>query len=180
MPFPLTYKFRRPFLFSCFHYLVSSLYPSFILYSLLVTILSLFFFLSSPFSSNYSISLYFPFICSSTHQRTFVFVDGAYFPVLPSGGASIIFVVVVVCVCVGGGGRGGGKTFFGRGGGNTLKKSSVLTTLYRKMPIFLISLKIGGKLGEIFLGTICPPPSSTPFAATGTPYWIHGAGWIQD
>ena len=33
------------------------------------------------------------------------------------------------------GGRKGGKTFF-REGGKTLKKSSVLTTVYRKIPIF--------------------------------------------
>ncbi len=48
------------------------------------------------FQNSISLAFIFLFICSSTPQGTFVFVDGAYLPVLPSGGASIILVVLVL------------------------------------------------------------------------------------
>ncbi len=60
----------------------------------------------------------------------------------------------------GDGGDGGGRE--GQGifqVGKALKNSSVLTTLYRKRPIFfLISPKVGGKTGGkiFYVGTIAP------------------------
>ena len=42
--------------------------------------------------------------------------------------------------------NGGGEQNIFWGAGKILKKSSVLTTLYRKMPIFLFHSKFGSKL----------------------------------